>query len=77
MSAQDYCRQLEGYGLATANILYRRPDHRWLLQTYVWQDYDLCPDFPVLNKFLKFSLREIGRTTIFGHGRARSSDQTN
>lgn len=59
MSAQDYCRQLEGYGLATANILYRRPDHRWLLQTYVWQDYDLCPDFPVLNKFLKFWLEKL------------------
>ena len=27
--------------LATANILYRRPDYPWLLQTYVWQNYDL------------------------------------
>jgi uncharacterized protein Usg len=24
------------------------------LQTYVWQAYDLCPDFPALNKFLDF-----------------------
>ena len=45
-STGDFRRQLEGYGLTTANILYRRPDHPWLLQTYVWQDYDLCPDFP-------------------------------
>ena len=52
--SQDFRRQLEGYGLTTANILYRRPDHPWLLQTYVWQDYDLCPNFPVLNKFLNF-----------------------
>jgi uncharacterized protein Usg len=43
-----------GYGLTTAQILYRRPDHKWLLQSYVWQDYDLCPDFPELNGFLKF-----------------------
>lgn len=50
----DFCRQLEGYGLTTANILYRRPDHPWLLQTYVWQGYDLCPKFPALNKFLNF-----------------------
>ena len=52
MASQDFRRQLEGYGLTTANILYRRPDHPWLLHTYVWQDYDLCPMFTHLNKFL-------------------------
>jgi uncharacterized protein Usg len=41
-------------GLTTANILYRRPDHPWLLQTYVWQAYDLCPTFPELQRFLDF-----------------------
>ena len=50
----DFRRQLEWYGLTTADILYRRPDHPWLLQTYVWQSYDLCPDFPELQKFLRF-----------------------
>jgi uncharacterized protein Usg len=54
MVSQDFRRQLQGYGLTTANILYRRPDHPWLLQTYVWQDYDLCPKFPELLKFLAF-----------------------
>jgi uncharacterized protein Usg len=54
MVSQGFRRQLEGYGLTTANILYRRPDHPWLLQTYVWQDYDLCPIFPELFKFLSF-----------------------
>ena len=38
MVSEDFRRQLEGYGLTTARILYRRPDHRWLLQSYVWQD---------------------------------------
>jgi uncharacterized protein Usg len=52
--SKGFVRQLEGYGLTTANILYRRPDHNWLLQTYVWQDYDLCPDFPELQRFLTF-----------------------
>ena len=47
-------KQLKGYGLTTAHIFYRRPDHPWLLQSYVWQDYDLCPSFPVLQKFLQF-----------------------
>jgi uncharacterized protein Usg len=54
MVSKDFRRQLEGYGLTTARILYRRPDHLWLLQTYVWQDYDLCPHFPSLQKFLAF-----------------------
>jgi uncharacterized protein Usg len=54
MSSRDFNRQMAGYGLTTAEILYRRPDHPWLLQTYVWQDYDLCPKFPELNGFLGF-----------------------
>src|SRR5215470_2025075 len=59
MVSQDFRKQLEGYGLTTANILYRRPDHPWLLQSYVWQDYDLCPAFPALNKFLNFWLETL------------------
>ena len=45
---------LKGYGLTTAQILYHLPDHPHLLQTYVWQDYDIAPRFPVLIKFLDF-----------------------
>jgi uncharacterized protein Usg len=47
-------RQLQGFGLTTAHIFYRRPDHPWLLQSYVWQEYDIWPDFPVLQRFLAF-----------------------
>ena len=54
MVSQDFRRQLQGYGLTTARIFYRRPDHPWLLQTYVWQQYDVCPEFPVLQGFLAF-----------------------
>jgi uncharacterized protein Usg len=54
MADSDFERQIAGYGLTTAEILYHRPDHPWLLQTYVWQDYDLCPKFPSLQKFLLF-----------------------
>jgi uncharacterized protein Usg len=45
---------LKGYRLTTAEILYHMPDHPKLLQTFVWQELDLSPEFPVLNKFLKF-----------------------
>ena len=50
---------LEGYGLTTAQILYRLPDHPSLLQTYVWQEYDLFPKFPALNRFLAFWLENL------------------
>ena len=54
MASSDFRRQLAGYGLTTAHIFYRRPDHPWLLQSYVWQEYDLCPKFPELQRFLEF-----------------------
>ncbi len=45
---------LKGYSLTTAEILYRMPDHPALLQSFVWQDYDLHPRFPKLTQFLDF-----------------------
>ncbi|SFB39432.1 Usg protein (tryptophan operon, function unknown) [Rhizobium sp. NFR07] len=45
---------LRGYGLTTAQIFYHMPDHPHLLQSYLWQDYDLAPNFPEMNGFLKF-----------------------
>ena len=47
-------RQIAGFSLTTAEILYRMPDHPSLLQTYVWQDYDEHPRFPKLRGFLDF-----------------------
>ena len=45
---------LRGYRLTTAEILYHLPDHPAVLQTYIWQELDLAPKFPILNKFLLF-----------------------
>jgi len=59
MVSQDFRKQLEGYGLTTANILYRLPDYPRFLQTYVWQEYDVFPSFPVLKRFLAFWEREL------------------
>lgn len=47
-------RQLEGYRLTTAEILYHLPDHPHLVQTFIWQELDLAPQFPVLRRFLDF-----------------------
>lgn len=52
-------RQLNDYRLTTAEILYHLPDHPALLQTYIWQDYDLAPRFPELRKFLDFWTRNL------------------
>jgi uncharacterized protein Usg len=51
--------QMKDYRLTTAEILYRLPDHPGLLQTYIWQDLDIAPTYPVLNKFLAFWQREL------------------
>ena len=50
---------LRGYGLTTAEFFYRMPDHKRVLNTFVWQDYDLAPEFPTLLGFLEFWRREL------------------
>ena len=45
---------LKGYGLTTAEMLYRMPDHRNVLNAFIWQDYDLAPDYPRLFDFIEF-----------------------
>lgn len=54
MARDDFASQLAGFSLTTAEILYRMPDHPSLLQTYVWQEYDVHPRFPRLKSFLDF-----------------------
>jgi uncharacterized protein Usg len=71
-ASPEFRKQLQGYGLTTAEILYRMPDHPSLLQSYIWQDYDLFPDFPALKGFLDFWTRTLEgplfRVTV-GHRR--------
>jgi uncharacterized protein Usg len=46
--------QVRNYRLTTAEILYHLPDHPSVLQSFVWQNIDLAPAFPVLHRFLDF-----------------------
>ncbi len=46
--------QLKDYRLTTAEIIYRLPDFPDVLQSYIWQELDLAPKFPVLSQFLDF-----------------------
>lgn len=54
MQQSQLQRQLAGWSLTTAEILYHMPDHRHLLQSFIWQEYDQAPRFPRLIKFLDF-----------------------
>ncbi len=51
---RDFRAQLAGYSLTTAEILYRLSDHPSLLQSFIWQEYDVHPLFPRLQGFLQF-----------------------
>jgi uncharacterized protein Usg len=50
----EFKQQIAGYGLVTANILYRLPDYPAILQSFLWQQYDIHPEFPGLKRFLDF-----------------------
>lgn len=50
---------LKGYGLTTAEFFYHMPDYRSVLNSYVWQGYDVAPDHPRLFDFVAFWQREI------------------
>jgi uncharacterized protein Usg len=54
MSERSLQKQLEGYRLTTAEILYRLPDHPHLVQSFIWQQLDIAPRFPELQRFLAF-----------------------
>ncbi len=51
---RNFERALRGYRLTTAEILYHLPDTPSLLQSFIWQELDLAPEYPVLAKFLRF-----------------------
>lgn len=50
---------LKGYGLTTAEIIYYLPDYTHVLNSYIWQEYDLAPDHPKLFEFMEFWQNEI------------------
>lgn len=55
----DLKKQLSDYRLITAQIYYHLPDFEELLQEFIWQEYDIAPQYPVLKDFLQFWTREI------------------
>ena len=45
---RSFVAQLNNYRITTAEILYWMPDHKHVLQSFVWQNLDLAPRFPAL-----------------------------
>lgn len=56
----DFEQRLKGGSLLTAEILYYRPDHPSLLQSFSWQTIDAAPRFPRLMAFLDYWRKEVG-----------------
>jgi uncharacterized protein Usg len=54
MQASETELMLKGYGLTTAEIFYRMPDYRNVLNTFLWQHMDVAPDYPELFRFIEF-----------------------
>lgn len=54
-----FTRADQGFGMTTANILYRMPDNLELLQSFLWQFNDVAPEHPRLTRFIEFWMREI------------------
>ncbi len=42
----------KGYGIASLDVLYRLPDSKQLVEEFIYQDYDHCPEFPRMQRFL-------------------------
>ena len=59
MQTDEFALRLEGWRLATAEVLYYIPDHPSLLQSFTWQTLDLAPSYPRIHKFLDFWRAEI------------------
>jgi len=38
--------------LATVKVIYYLPDYNSLLNEFMWQTMDICPDFPRVYKFI-------------------------
>ena len=68
----DEKQTLRDYRLTTAEIIYHLPDHPDLLQSFVWQELDVAPDFPELRRFLEFWSRNLdGKLHSVRVGQAR------
>lgn len=58
-TGDDLELRMKGYSLVTVNVLYFMPDHRSLVNEFIWQTLDLKPQYPRVEQFLDHWRREI------------------
>jgi uncharacterized protein Usg len=51
---RSFVAQLDNYRITTAEIFYWMPDYQHILQSFIWQNLDVAPQFPKLAQFLAF-----------------------
>ncbi len=56
---EEFVLRLKGYSLVTVNVLYYMPDHRSILNEFIWQTMDIRPRYPRIGQFLDYWHREI------------------
>ncbi len=56
---EEFVLRLKGYSLVTVNVLYYMPDHRSILNEFIWQTMDIRPRYPRIEQFLDYWHREI------------------
>lgn len=60
MADPDFEAQFKrGYRLTLIDIYYYMPDHKSLVQEFIWQTLDLPPRFPRMHEFLEHWRRNI------------------
>ena len=74
-SRRNFRRQLEGYGLTTAAILYRLPDHPCAAADLRLAGVRPLPEIPGAQRIPQLLAGAARRTAALGHGRAFAADQ--
>jgi uncharacterized protein Usg len=55
----DFSQMLNGYVTVSVNVIYHMPDHKSLLNEFIWTTLDLKPKYPRVKRFLDFWEAEI------------------
>jgi len=50
----DFSEMLEGCVTVTVNVIYFLPDHKNLLNEFIWTTLDITPKYPKIKKFLRY-----------------------
>lgn len=56
---EEFALRLKGYSLVTVNVLYYMPDHRSIVNEFIWQTMDIKPRYPRIEQFLDHWRKEI------------------